>query len=136
MFFSTSRYEYIDSYDWNLELYVENIISTNGPLVRNEDWRELPILSHGITAALDTLHVQGIQLSGQLNPRTVLIKQRGQNVVPQVILPKYWNAFNNECEDYVITNTNTLGSSLIRKGKRLGRLIVSVVLCTIMWPTF
>ena len=108
MFFSASRYVYIDSCDWNLELYVENIISTNGPLVRNEDWRELPILSHGITAALDTLHVQGIQLSGQLNTRTVLIKQRGPNVVPQVILPEHWNAFNNKCLNYAIINTNTL----------------------------
>jgi len=54
------------------------------------------MLSHGITAALNTFHAQLIHLYGQINPRTVLVKKRGPNIVPQVILPEHGNVFNNQ----------------------------------------
>ena len=112
MLFFTSRYVYIDSCDWNLKFYVDEIIRSNGGPknpVRNEDWLGLPVLSHGITAALNHLHVRGIRLNGQINPSTVLVKRRGANAVPQVVLLEHWNVFNNQCNSYDIINMTTLG---------------------------
>jgi hypothetical protein len=126
MLFFTNRYVYIDSCDCNLQFHVEEIIRSNGGHnnpVKNEDWLGLPVLSHGITAALDHLHVQGIDLNGQINPRTVLVKRRGANAVPQVVLPERWNAFNNLGSRYDITNMTTLD----------GRKRDLVALCVVLY---
>jgi hypothetical protein len=66
------------------------------------------MLCHGITTALKHLHDQGIDLNGQVNPRTVLVKRRNASLVPQVVLPEHSNAFNNQAKSYVILAANNL----------------------------
>ena len=74
----------------------------------NENWCNLPRFSHDITDALISLHNQEIYLDGNINPRTVLVQQRGNNTIPKVILPERYNIFNNECQEYNIKGVEAL----------------------------
>jgi hypothetical protein len=98
---------YIDSCHLNLEQYLDTFISWEGTnaVVTNQNWQELPRLCHGITTALISLHDQGIHLNGHINPRTVMVKRRGQGV-PQITLPERWNVFNNRSQQYSISGAD------------------------------